>query len=46
MLSILSNSEMINSKKMTNICNVSHDAFGAEVVFSYLKRSKLDCRFK
>ena len=36
---------MRNSKKMTHICIVSHDAGGAEVVSSYVKRNKLDCMY-
>ena len=36
---------MSNSKKMTHICIVSHDAGGAEVVSSYVKRNKLDCMY-
>ena len=34
---------MNDSKKTTRICVVSHDAGGAEVVSSYVKRNRLDC---
>ena len=34
---------MSNSKKLTRICVVSHDAGGAEIVSSYVKRNGFDC---
>lgn len=36
---------MSDSRKPTRICVVSHDAGGAEVVSSYVKRNKLDCMY-
>lgn len=36
---------MNDSLKSTRICVVSHDAGGAEVVSSYVKRNKLDCMY-
>ncbi len=39
------NSVMNDSLKSTRICVVSHDAGGAEVVSSYVKRNGLDCMF-
>lgn len=41
--SISPNLVMSDSKKPTRICVVSHDAGGAEVVSSYVKRNRLDC---
>ncbi len=32
-------------KKLTRICVASHDAGGAEVVSSYVKRNRLDCMY-